>query len=174
LSVLIENCTLIKVLEELQTSAGLEFAVAEEAAHRQITARFHSLPLETALKTILNGFNYSFVYGPNDTVQKVTVLRNVPAEVTRETQLKPAKTSVATDPSPSVEEGLESRQHDSRMNQKGPPETGESSFTSDTVMIVTPPNSGGMNIKTISQSMQIDPPQSDDAMKINISPKRPE
>jgi hypothetical protein len=84
LSVVIENTPLINVLEKLQIAAGLEFSIAEKAAQRPINAQFDSMPLEIGLKTILNGFNYSILYGPNNSLQKVTVLRSMAAEMDRE------------------------------------------------------------------------------------------
>jgi hypothetical protein len=173
LSVLIDNCPLFMVLDKLQAIAGLESAVAEEAAQRQITARFHFLPLEAALKTILDGFNYSFIYGPDGRVKKVSVLRNVTGEATRESQPLPSSNSFGTNLS-EEERKSESRQGDSRIVQKRTSETAGISSSSDAVMVVSPPSSGGMDIKSLSETMQIDPPQADDAMKINISPKHPE
>jgi hypothetical protein len=56
------------------------------------------------------------------------------------------------------------------MEQKIISDRAETAFPSDAVMRVHPPNSGGMVIEKTTQPMQIDPPQSDDAMKMDIPP----
>jgi hypothetical protein len=84
----------------------------------------------------------------------------------------PLNKSVAIDFS--AGEGPESRQDDSSILQKEPSETAGISSLSDAVMVVSPPSSGGMDIKSMLETMQIGPPQADDSMKMNISSKNPE
>jgi hypothetical protein len=168
LSVVIENTPLINVLEKLQIAAGLEFSIAEKAAQLPINAQFDSMPLEIGLKTILNGFNYSILYGPNNSLQKVTVLRSMASEMDRE--LQPTQTKSIHGTGLSGEERSAPSLSESRMEQKIISDRAETAFPSDAVMRVHPPNSGGMVIEKTTQPMQIDPPQSDDAMKMDIPP----
>jgi len=167
LSVNIENSPLINVLEKMRDKAGLIFVVAEDASYQNITVQFNSLPFETALKIILYDFNYSLVYDPDANIQKVTILNGLKKASSRETKPTSKNDIVTTYRSENIES--ESRQSISLIGQRERTETMDISVPSNSAMIVQPPDSRSMNIINSSQPMQIDPPKSNDTMRIDFS-----
>ena len=167
LSAIIENSPLITVLEKLHADAGLEFSVPESAGHQPITAKFNSLPLETALKIILKGFNYSLIYGPKDNVQKINILNRLAADVSQQMQLTSNNETVETHLSKNEEP--EPRQPNYGLDQIESAESMEISFPSTSPMNVKPSSNGSMEIEPSSTPMQIDMPKSDDTMKVDFS-----
>jgi hypothetical protein len=167
LSVHIENSSLFDVLEKMQDETGLIFAVAEDAGYQNVTVQFNSLPIENALKIILYDFNYSFVYDTDGKIQNVTILNGLLKVSPRETRPTSDNGSDATYRSESLEP--ESHQTISFNDQRETTETRDISVSSNSIMIVQPPDSQKMNIINSSQPMRINPPKANDTMEIDFA-----
>jgi len=76
LKVDVENVSLGSVLETIHKKTGLEVVVGKDQSNQLISVQFQYLPLDKALKRILNRFMYASLFGPSGDIQKVIIVGN--------------------------------------------------------------------------------------------------
>ena len=74
LSVNVEKVTLDSVLAKIQEKTGIKFLLDKEESDKIISVGFQALPLEMALKRILNNLNHAVIFGPDYNIQKVIIV----------------------------------------------------------------------------------------------------
>jgi type II secretory pathway component GspD/PulD (secretin) len=76
LSVSIKNSPLEYVLEQVAKKTGVEFVFDKKMSEDEIKVEFMSLPVEKAIRRILNRFNYAIIYASNGAILKVVITGN--------------------------------------------------------------------------------------------------
>jgi hypothetical protein len=69
-----ENIALGSLLRIIREKTGIEFVLGREESERLISIRLGPLPLAECLRRILNHFNHTFLFGPNNKLIKVVIL----------------------------------------------------------------------------------------------------
>ena len=70
----LDKVPLRSVLEKISAEKGIRFEGGESLMSKDVSANFTRLPLEEALKRVLEGTSYVFIYGHDRHVSKVTLM----------------------------------------------------------------------------------------------------
>lgn len=73
ISATLKDAPISNVLGAIERQTKILFLVDEAVAGEEITASFEEIPLEHALKQILNSLNYSLIYDQNNKLDKVII-----------------------------------------------------------------------------------------------------
>lgn len=157
LSVNVEKVALGSVLAKIQEKTGIKFQLDKEQSGKIISVEFQALPIEMALKRILNNLNHAVIFGPDYNIQKVIIVGKsmMPlASYIHEDKTLPSSTAMFIEAP--VQEGMKITHSSDAMVIEPGGEGMKIAQLSDTdKMIIEQPDGEGMEITHDGDEMEI-------------------